>query len=298
MVINTISKNHGGIGLFFTLILLSSLIASGWFYLEYLDDEMQSDLSQTAINELNQTSSLSRNKIELLQLQNNKLSDQLNELNNIKDLQQSTLTELAELRGKLEDAELKLASNQSELDQSLAELNQTRHKSVLSAEEIIHRELEIAKLKQELSNTDIRISNLRSRFTVFEMQQEILFNRGDATLKPDGKKALASLARIFKQFPDRQIAIQGHSDNEKLSPATQQKYATNWELSAARSASAIHFLQGIEGIKPERMILVSYAQYQPMNSNDTVEGRARNRRIEIILMPGDFDFFRETTSEL
>jgi len=59
-----------------------------------------------------------------------------------------------------------------------------------------------------------------------------------------------------------------------------------------------HFLQNDQNIEPERMILVSYAQYRPISSNNTRKGRSSNRRIEIILVPKDFDFFRESTDQL
>jgi len=303
---------RGSIGFFFTLILLTSLTASGWLYLEYLDRDMNSGLNESTIETLTQRAQKGERKVEELrqviseqksslgqsQQQNNQINEQLDTLNQIQESQQILISDMTGLRHKLTDSEQKLTHKQSQLDRSLTELATIKQKSVIRAEEILNREKENEALRKQLSNTDIRISDLKSRFTVFEMQQEILFNRGDATLKPDGQKALASLARIFEQFPDRQIAIQGHSDNQNLSPETQQNFATNWELSAARAASAIHYLQGTEGIKPQRMILVSYAQYRPINSNQTKKGRASNRRIEIILMPRDFDFFRETTDEL
>ena len=111
-----------------------------------------------------------------------------------------------------------------------------------------------------------------------------------------GRRALSSLADIFRKYPDRKISIQGHTDNQKIGTRLKRLYATNWELAAARAGRAIRYLQDIENINPERMVLVSYSEYQPLHNNDTETGKVANRRIEIVLMPKDFAFFRETAN--
>ncbi len=162
-------------------------------------------------------------------------------------------------------------------------------------DEINNWQKEVIKLKSQLANTDVQISQLKSRFTVFEMNHEILFSKGQTQLKQAGRKVLSQLAEVFRQYPNRQIAIQGHSDNQNLGRTLKKRFNSNWELAAARAASAIYYLQNNERISPERMILVSYSQYRPKESARTQQDHAANRRIEIILMPKDFDFFRETT---
>ncbi|MBL7003255.1 MAG: OmpA family protein [Gammaproteobacteria bacterium] len=152
---------------------------------------------------------------------------------------------------------------------------------------------EVELLKQKLAHTGVEINQLKDRFTVFELNQEILFNKGQFNLKRKGQKALSALADVFRQYPNRQIAIQGHTDNLGLGEKLKKTHASNWGLASARAASAIHYLQFIEKIKPERMILVSYSQYSPKVLGNTALARAANRRIEIILIPEDFDFLRE-----
>ncbi len=156
-------------------------------------------------------------------------------------------------------------------------------------------EQEVVQLKALLADTKIKIIKSKQRFTVFEMEQDILFAKGQSQLKTEGHLVLAKLATVLRQYPNRQIAIQGHSDAQKLGNKLKQKYTSNWELAAARAASAVHYLQNNESIKPERIILVSYAHYRPKNNADTPQALADNRRIEITLMPKDFDFLRETT---
>lgn len=156
-------------------------------------------------------------------------------------------------------------------------------------------EQEVVQLKEQLANSKIKIIESKQRFTVFEMEQDILFGQGQYQLKDEGHQVLAKLATILRQFPDRQIAIQGHSDAQKLGEKLKQKYSSNWELAAARAASAIHYLQGSEAIKPERIILVSFAHYRPKNSGASDQSLAENRRIEITLMPKDFSLLGETS---
>ncbi len=148
---------------------------------------------------------------------------------------------------------------------------------------------EVAALKKQLADTKIKIIKSKQRFTVFEMEQDILFDKGQTQLNIEGQKALTRLANIFRQYPNRQIAIQGHSDAQALGAKLKQKYISNWGLAAARAASAIHYLQYKEGITPERIMLVSYAHYRPKNNGKKDNDLAENRRIEITLMPEKFD---------
>jgi len=151
---------------------------------------------------------------------------------------------------------------------------------------------EVTELKKQLVDTKIKIIKSKQRFTVFEMEQDILFDKGQTTLKAEGHQVLARLADIFRQYPNRQIAIQGHSDDQALGPKLKQKYVSNWGLAAARAASAIHYLQNKQSIKPQRIILVSYANYRPKLKGSKPKDFAANRRIEITLLPKDFDILR------
>lgn len=278
-----------------------------------------SAIYKSKINQLQNELSIQQQKIIQLTRQNEqlktdqdkistKLGQQLSSLRNsqisnirtteeqVSQQQEESNTRLVSVQQKLSNTEITLSRKQQELDTALDNLDKTRQLSGQQLIEIKNREKELATLKKQLSNTDIQISDLKNRFTVFEIKQEILFNEGEAQLNKNGKHAISTLAKIFRQFPDRQIAIQGHTDNQKLGKTLKQKFTSNWELAAARSASAIHYLQNVEKISPERMILVSYSQYRPIRSNASAQGQANNRRIEVILMPEDFGFFRETTS--
>jgi len=84
---------------------------------------------------------------------------------------------------------------------------------------------------------------------------------------------------------DQTISIAGHTDNVPIGPDLVKQYPTNWELSAARATSVARYLQDRSGIDPRLISATGYGQYQPIESNKTEKGRARNRRIEIVLVP-------------
>ncbi len=113
-----------------------------------------------------------------------------------------------------------------------------------------------------------------------------LFRPASADLRPEGKEFLDLLARVFLHGPDAEVRIGGHTDNIPISTS---RYPSNWELSCARATSVMRYLIDEHGIKPEILSAIGYGPHQPAGSNDTPEGRALNRRveIEIIQRPGD-----------
>jgi chemotaxis protein MotB len=124
--------------------------------------------------------------------------------------------------------------------------------------------------------------NLKSdpRGVVITMANDTAFVSGSAEIKNSMNTALESLAEVLKKTPGR-IVIEGHTDNVALAGA---RYKSNWELATARAAGVLHvFIK--QGIDPNRLILAGYGEYRPLASNETDEGRARNRRVEIVFAP-------------
>ena len=107
----------------------------------------------------------------------------------------------------------------------------------------------------------------------------VLFDFGKADLKPSAQEVLVPLAEVFKKVPNN-IIIEGHSDNR---PIYKLRFQSNFELSAARAYAVISFLEK-QGIAKERLVGMAYGDARPVASNDTVDGRALNRRIEITLV--------------
>ncbi len=140
----------------------------------------------------------------------------------------------------------------------------------------------VGKLEEEIERGEVKISELKGKLTV-NVVDRILFDSGKADLKQDGLKVLQRIGDILKTAADKNIQVEGHTDNVPISGSLTQKYPSNWELSMARAATVLHFLQDKANISGERLSAVGYGEYQPIATNSTAEGRALNRRIQIVL---------------
>jgi chemotaxis protein MotB len=139
-------------------------------------------------------------------------------------------------------------------------------------------------LKQEIADRQVQVERIKDKLKV-DMVDEILFDSGEATIKPGGLAVLAKVGAALKKVTDRPIEVQGHTDNVPIKGALAQRFATNWELSAARALNVARFLQDTAGLDPTRLSATAYSEYHPRGSNDSEEGRRQNRRIEILLGP-------------
>jgi chemotaxis protein MotB len=139
-------------------------------------------------------------------------------------------------------------------------------------------------MKSEIDKGKITITQLKGKLKV-NMLDEILFDSGRTTIKPEGVEVLDRVGEILLDVKDRAINVEGHTDNVPIGPELARRYPTNWELSAARATNVARYLQEKIGIDPTVLSATGYGEYQPASSNDTEEGRARNRRIEIVLVP-------------
>ena len=170
---------------------------------------------------------------------------------------------------RLELQQEKLAVLQK--DEKISDLEKTR------------REIE-SNLKDQIAQKDIKIEEIEGRLKV-TFVDKILFDSGSVTIKNKGQQALLSLADSFRNNPDQNIIVEGHTDDMKIGPALQQRFPTNWELSTARATAVVRFLQEKGSIAPERLTASGFSFYKPVAANDTEEGRRQNRRIEIIMVP-------------
>ena len=165
--------------------------------------------------------------------------------------------------------------------------------NVILSEEIAMRDEEIAILAAEQDELAIELETLIVAGTVsmelmksglnLTMDEEVLFSSGSATIKPSGVQAISGLVDELIDIP-YQIVVVGNTDNVPVGPKLAETFPNNWALAAAR-ASAVVTLMASEGIPPQQLVAVSLGDTQPIASNDTAEGRAKNRRIEVRLRP-------------
>lgn len=132
------------------------------------------------------------------------------------------------------------------------------------------------RLKYIFSDTTVTENMIRVR-----LQNQILFPSAQSKLSPEAGVPLAKLARVLRDMPNA-VLIEGHTDTTRL---TKSPYRSNWELSVARSNAVIEELVRDE-VPPERLVAAGYGEYRPAAPNDSVEGRARNRRVEVIILRG------------
>ncbi|MEJ2355403.1 MAG: OmpA family protein [candidate division WOR-3 bacterium] len=114
---------------------------------------------------------------------------------------------------------------------------------------------------------------------------EKMFPPGTVELSKEGQETLLRIANILKEMPERDIRIEGHTDNVAISGSLKKEYPTNWDLSAKRAVNVVKFLIANVNIEPSRLAAVAFGEYRPVSDNDTEKGRNRNRRIVIDVLP-------------
>jgi chemotaxis protein MotB len=139
-------------------------------------------------------------------------------------------------------------------------------------------------MRSQLESKDVTISKLQGRLTV-NIVDRVMFDSGEAVLKPDGEVVMRKIAQILQEHPQLSIHVVGHTDNIPIRQTAQSRFASNWELSAARALAAVHFLTERAGVDPRRVGAVGYGEFRPVADNATAEGRAKNRRIAITILP-------------
>ncbi|HSY23246.1 MAG TPA: OmpA family protein [Polyangiaceae bacterium] len=116
---------------------------------------------------------------------------------------------------------------------------------------------------------------------VLQLPNDVLFDSGQTALKPGGKQALTSVAHVLSTVPDRSFQVAGNTDNVPIQTA---RFPSNWELSTARAVEVVKLLIA-QGVAPKALSAAGYGEFDPVATNDTADGRAKNRRIEITLQP-------------
>jgi chemotaxis protein MotB len=179
--------------------------------------------------------------------------------------------DLESVRDQLRQASTELAQQVAEKEKELEALRSTQDELV-------------AGLKQEIADRQVQVERIRNQLRV-EMVDEILFDSGEAVVKPAGVEVLRRVGAVLKKAENRTIEVQGHTDNVPIAGALAKKFPTNWELSAARATNVARLLQDEAQIDPKRLTATAFSEYSPRVPNDTPEGRRKNRRIEILLGP-------------
>jgi chemotaxis protein MotB len=138
-----------------------------------------------------------------------------------------------------------------------------------------------SRLQREISDKEVKVDMLE-RGLVITFVAEVLFDSGRSELRKTASEKLEKVASVLNTtVRDLSVGIEGHTDNV---PIKVSGWKSNWELSSARALSVLHYLAG-NGISPDRLSATGYGEYKPVASNDSKEGRQKNRRVEIVILP-------------
>lgn len=287
-------------------------------YDELLTDRVQteSDLAECESNLTEASAKIVRMEAELKLLKEDTSSTG-------EELRQ-TETELAELKEshkKLETYYNNALSNSGKLNKDLAEQQQQlmvmrenlekeqtkterlsadlteREKRVKEMEAILEaQEQAVAKLKEKINNSLLGFKGSELSVEVKDgkvyvsLAEQLLFGSGSTVVDANGKKALQQLADAIKGQTDLRIMVEGHTDDVPIS-STSKYMKDNWDLSVMRATSIVRILTDA-GVAPDQVIAAGKGEFSPVTSNETKEGRAKNRRTEIVITPDLSELFR------
>lgn len=220
------------------------------------------------------------------------LEGQLEEANSRNQQAQEQIEALNAENGAMSDRLQALGEDVSQLRSRAGQLSTDLEEARRIAEELARRERQqqerlatfrtmLCRLRAIMDSHQLRVRIVRGRM-VIELPSNILFGSGSADLSEDGEAALAQVAEVLREITDRHFQIAGHTDNV---PISRSRYESNWELSATRALEVLEYIQDEGGVDGDNLSAAGFGQFAPVASNDTEEGRAENRRIEIILMP-------------
>jgi chemotaxis protein MotB len=202
---------------------------------------------------------------------------------------ESLRQQLDELEAQSRGQELELARGAEQIAQLSQRLEQEVAKVSKQKEEELarlahtHDEM-LASMKQEVAAGEITITRIADRLSV-KIVDRILFPSGEAAVGDDGRKVLERVGQALASAADKTIRIEGHTDNVPIGKVLQERFPSNWELSAARATNVARILQETTAIEPAAFEAVGLGEFHPVADNRAVKGRSQNRRIEIVLYP-------------
>jgi chemotaxis protein MotB len=220
---------------------------------------------------------------------------------------------IAQLEETIRERDQELLKISRQLKSLEGELEKNKGTGEAMKKELLRRDARIAELQEELggerATAQSKIEELKSAYTslvsglreqlkgkemtlkAFEEKlsitfvDRILFDLGKATITPEGARVLKKVGHILKNAQGMQIRVVGHTDSIPIGEEYHYKFPSNWELSAARAASVVRFFQRECRLDPQDLEAVGKSFYEPVASNEVEEGRAQNRRVEVIIAP-------------
>lgn len=230
-----------------------------------------------------------------------KYQDALNREQQLMEEKNQLNNNITELNGRIKGLEGDVSRLTNQMDEAGKSAAQLAREANMTQQQLEEEQKRLAQMQQLMAQQRTAIENLRKKMSdalvnfksdelsVFvkdgkvyvSLQENLLFPSASATVNPKGKEALGTLAQVLNTNPDIEVLIEGHTDSIPI----RGKYQDNWDLSTARANAIVRILTGTYQVAPARVAASGRSYYEPIDSNSTPEGRARNRRTEIILAP-------------
>jgi chemotaxis protein MotB len=201
--------------------------------------------------------------------------------------------ELRDLKGRYADMDDKYGKLRSKSTTEISKLSddlKKREQRLKEVEEVLRKRDESTnQLKEKLQQALLGFTKngltveIKNGKVYVSLTDKLLFPSGSIVIDEKGKQALSQLAKVLKEQPEINIAVEGHTDSQKINNLGQIK--DNWDLSVLRSTSVVRFLTESEKVESVRMTATGKGEFQPLAENTSADGRSKNRRIEIVLSP-------------
>ncbi|WP_395044737.1 OmpA family protein [Flavobacterium sp.] len=203
----------------------------------------------------------------------------------------SNINKNRELLAQLEAKEKSMAAEQDRLNKLKAELDSSSKRLSELESYIAAKDASMKKLKETLSKSlkafegkGLTVEQRNGKVYV-SMENKLLFGTGSWAVGAEGKTAVVAVGKVLSDNPDISVLIEGHTDDDKILGSIGGGIENNWDLSTKRATAIVTILSENKSVKKENLTAAGRGEFAPLMSNDTPEGKAKNRRIEIILTP-------------
>ena len=210
---------------------------------------------------------------------------------NSDDVLQSNMAKNRELLAELEAKGKKLAAEQDRFNKLKGDLQENSQRLAELENIMAAKDASMRKLKETLSKA---LNNFEGKgLSVHQkdgkvyvsMENKLLFQTGSWAVGSEGRKAVEEVAKVLAQNPDISVLIEGHTDNDKIMGTLASGVEDNWDLSTKRATAIVNIITENKQINKQNLTAAGRSEFEPIASNANVEGKAKNRRIEIILTP-------------
>jgi chemotaxis protein MotB len=184
--------------------------------------------------------------------------------------------------GKYKDQIADQSSQISQLESKVRSLEGDLEQEKARNEEL---NAELAKTLSDYRENQQVMVEMKDAQSIVTVSDAVLFGSGNADLSDSGVDIVDRITTAVKKYPDRSIRIEGYTDNVPIGEMLKDRFPSNWELSAARACSVLRYMYWKHNVNPEQLSAIGFGEYRPVASNDTAEGRAKNRRVVIIIGP-------------